>query len=164
MTKTLLIMRHAKSSWADPDRDDHDRPLNGRGKRDAKTMGRWLVARGLAPDVILSSSARRARKTARRMTRHASLSAPVHIDESLYHAGPAALRHAVAALPPPVTIALIVAHNPGIEDFLTDLTNADEPMPTGAIAWVEFTGVERWDAIANAGKLCAVWRPREIIF
>ena len=64
--KTLLVLRHGKSSWSDPDLADHDRPLKKRGRRGARSIGEQLRDAGLAPDLVLSSTARRARSTARR--------------------------------------------------------------------------------------------------
>ena len=62
MTRRLILMRHAKSSWDNPFAEDHQRPLNGRGKRSAKAIGEWLRAQGYLPDQILSSSATRTRE------------------------------------------------------------------------------------------------------
>ncbi|MFG0335704.1 MAG: SixA phosphatase family protein, partial [Maioricimonas sp. JB049] len=83
--KTLLLMRHAKSSWADPSKADHDRPLNARGKRDAPRMGQWLLEQNLVPDRIVSSTARRARKTASRVASGCGYTAEIVHERALYH-------------------------------------------------------------------------------
>nr|NIL98123.1 hypothetical protein [Planctomycetales bacterium]NIP70269.1 hypothetical protein [Planctomycetales bacterium] len=84
--KTLLLLRHAKSSWDDSALDDHDRPLNKRGKRDAPRMGQLLVQQDLVPDCILTSTARRARKTAEAVAKACGGVVPLTEMPELYHA------------------------------------------------------------------------------
>ena len=88
--KTLLILRHAKSDWETPDVADHDRPLNGRGKRDAPRMGRLLRDENLVPDLIISSTAKRARKTAKLVAEASGYEGEIRLAETLYLAGPEA--------------------------------------------------------------------------
>ena len=88
MSKTLLIMRHAKSSWSDDQVSDHERPLTARGKREAELMGRELVRRGLAPDLILTSTAKRARSTAKRVAAQPGIGAVRTDDDHLYESSP----------------------------------------------------------------------------
>ena len=84
--KTLLLMRHAKSSWDDPDVADHDRPLNKRGKKDAPRMGQWLAEQGLTPEVIVTSTAKRARKTAELVAESCGCQREPIVLPELYHA------------------------------------------------------------------------------
>jgi phosphohistidine phosphatase len=82
--KTLLIMRHAKSSWKDPDLPDHDRPLNKRGKHDAPSMGKLLKDEDLIPDLIISSTAARAKKTAELVAKACKYKGEISLNQSLW--------------------------------------------------------------------------------
>ena len=88
--KTLLIMRHAKSSWKEQDLPDHDRPLNKRGKNDAPRMGKLLKDEDLVPDLIMSSTAVRAKKTAELVAKACKYKGKIVLNHSLYGAEPAA--------------------------------------------------------------------------
>lgn len=159
--KTLYIMRHAKSSWDDAGISDLERPLNERGKRTAPFMGGLMRRRGLLPDVILSSPAKRARKTAVLVKQGGSLDADIVFDEQIYEASPNNLRQAVAAIGGEFSSAMLVGHNPGIEGFIRYLTGSLEPMPTGALAVIEL-GVDSWSDVSdNCGELKTVIRPKE---
>src|SRR5688572_21006606 len=96
--KTLLLLRHAKSSWKDSDIDDHERPLNKRGKRDAPRMGRLLRDESLLPDLILASSAKRCRKTAEHVLHASGYHGETRITGDLYEANAARLRAVLAGL------------------------------------------------------------------
>src|ERR671934_2596347 len=86
--KSLLILRHAKSSWKHPELSDHDRPLNKRGKRDAPKIGHLLKEKDLVPDLIISSTAVRAEKTAKLVAKASKYKGNVTLTDSLYAAGP----------------------------------------------------------------------------
>lgn len=160
--KTLLVMRHAKSSWDNPAQDDHDRPLNKRGRRDAPRMGRLLQEHSLRPDLIVASSARRAQETA-------DLVAPecgdvtIRTEPRLYHASPQTWFEVIRALPDSASRVLCIGHNPGIEEFLSALAEQGAPMPTAAVAWVELP-IGAWRSFdpQAAGNLREVWRPKEL--
>lgn len=116
--RELVLIRHAKSSRDDPVPDDFDRPLNARGKRDALEMGGRLRLRGCIPDLVLSSPAKRARKTARRIA-HA-LGYPkgkVSLDARLYLLGAAELGSLVREVPDGCRRVFLVGHNPDISEF-----------------------------------------------
>jgi phosphohistidine phosphatase len=136
--KTLVLIRHAKSSWDDPTLDDHDRPLNGRGRQDAPMMGRRLYERGFVPDVILASTAVRAQATATAI----ALELGYDLDEvvalpTLYGATPATMLAIVGALDDRLDAAVLVAHDPGMSELASRLSPDIERMPTCAVA--EFT-------------------------
>ena len=82
--KTLMLLRHAKSSRDDPELDDHDRPLNPRGKGDAKRMGRLIRDEKIVPDLIVSSTAVRARKTAEKVAKQSGYSSAIELEDRLY--------------------------------------------------------------------------------
>lgn len=115
MTKTLILMRHAKSSWDDLNVGDHERPLNTRGRRSAAALGQWLKGQGLLPDEVLSSSSRRTQETFEGL----SLETIPTYTRALYHAGPAqmlgVLREAQGQC------VLMLGHNPGIARFADQL-------------------------------------------
>lgn len=161
--RTLLLLRHAKSSWRHADRPDHDRPLNGRGKRDAPRMGQLVRAEGLAPDCLISSPARRARKTAARVRRAAGCAGEIVIDEDLYPGSVGALVGVIRRVPDEAAIAMLVGHNPGLEDFIAELCHAYSSMPTAAVARIELP-IDRWEEIDRSvrGRLVEVWRPRDL--
>ena len=163
--KTLILMRHAKSSREDPRLPDHDRPLNKRGKLDAPRMGGLLRMHGLTPDLIISSSAARALATAEAVGDACNYTDTdgVRVAPDLYPGDPPDYVRVLREIPEGFHRVLIVAHNPGIETFLSELVERDEILPTAAVAIVQLP-IERWkDFTGKAhGVLTAVWRPGEI--
>lgn len=157
--KTLLILRHAKSSWKAPDLDDHDRPLNKRGARDAPRVGRLLRERGWVPDLILCSTAARARATAALVAEAAGCKGELRAMSELYLAEPEAYVDLVREVDDSAASVLVVGHNPGIEQLLHLVCDADEDMPTAALARVVFA-VPRWREVRR-GQLEEIWRPRD---
>lgn len=161
---TLLLMRHAKSDWSDPGCSDHDRPLNPRGKRDAPRMGRWLKQQGLHPVRIVTSSAKRARKTATRVAQSFERDLPTDIRSELYHASPEMWVDVLAELPSDADCVLAVGHNPGLEELLHELVGRYERMPTAAIAVLD-VGSRGWETFSDpepAVSLRAIGRPKEL--
>lgn len=159
--KTLYLLRHAKSSWDDGRLSDFERPLNERGKQTAPFMGELMRARGLCPDVIVSSPALRARQTAGLVLDAAELSSEVLFDERIYEASPQRLLEAVSGIDDRYESAMIVGHNPGIEGFIRYLTGEIQPMPTAALAEVKLDA-ENWaDTSEGLGKLVGIIRPKE---
>ncbi len=141
MTITLALVRHAKSDWGDPRIDDHDRPLNARGLRDAPLMARRLAATGFRPDAILASTAVRAATTADFFS--GAFEVPVELDERLYGA-PASLLLRTAAERSTRRV-VVVAHDPGMTVLASQLSSGGiAHMPTCAVA--TFTWDEHdWD-------------------
>ncbi len=160
--KTLLILRHGKSSWANPDLGDHDRPLKGRGKRDATRMGKELLDRDLVPDLILSSTARRASSTARRTAEAAGCADRIEHTRELYLTGAEhQLRTVGARADDQHRRVMIVGHNPTLEDLVEHLTGKDERLTTGNLARIDFD-IESWrQLVTTRGELRFVLRPRE---
>jgi phosphohistidine phosphatase len=159
--KTLLIMRHAKSSWDNPDLADHDRPLNSRGRRDAPAMGQRLAEAGLSPQRIVASDATRAVQTAQFVAGACGYRGTVVFLADLYAAPPAAYLSALAALPDDVNTALVVGHNPGLEDLVQQLCGGAQAMPTAAIAHIKLS-INTWSELLQhpAGDLQKVWKPK----
>jgi phosphohistidine phosphatase len=161
--KTLLLLRHAKSSWKDTDLEDYDRPLNKRGKRDAPKMGRLLVEENLLPDLIVSSSARRCRKTAEHVLQVSHYRGETRFSSQLYEANTRAHAQFVAGIDDSVNRLLLIGHNPGLEELLETLTGVYTPLTTAALAQLELP-IESWskiDTVINA-TLVKVWQPREL--
>ena len=162
--KTLMLLRHAKSSWKDSDVSDHDRPLNKRGKKTAPQMGRLLSKEGLVPELILSSTAVRARETAKAVAKAASCKGPTELLESLYLATAGKLlSEAQSHTPDSVGRLLLVGHNPGMEDLVEILSGKREAFPTAALAVFE-VGIDGWKALELGveTKLVKIYRPKEI--
>ncbi|MEZ4220168.1 MAG: histidine phosphatase family protein [Polyangiaceae bacterium] len=144
---TLLILRHAKSSWADSSLGDHDRPLNRRGERDAPRMARVVVERGWVPEIILSSSALRARATAQAVVEASDWSPDLQFSRRLYLATPGQMLDELAHLPSFVTRAMLVGHNPGLEDLATELCGIELRLPTAALLVLQVP--PPWDALVG---------------
>ena len=149
--KDLILVRHAKSSWKEHALRDHERPLNKRGKRDAPEMGKRLARCGYDPDLMVSSSAERALKTARTGSRESLhiLAKSSLVEDRLYHAGVAELLHVIRGVDDSVDSMMLFGHNPG----LTDIANHIGPreilnMPTCAVLHLRFEA-ESW---AEVGK------------
>jgi phosphohistidine phosphatase len=162
--KTLMLLRHAKSSWSDGDRSDHDRPLADRGKKAATRMGALLVEKGLVPDLILSSTARRARKTAERVAKASSLSCKMRLLERLYLAEAETILEEARNATEPAERLLIVAHNPGLDDLVGMLSGRREGFPTAALAIFDVT-IDQWSELTFGVPftLRGFFRPRDLL-
>lgn len=160
--KTLLILRHAKSSWESPSLADFDRPLNPRGLKAAPFIGSLMHEKNLRADLILSSPAKRAKQTAILVRETAGLNdAEIRYDESIYEASPLTLLHLLAETGNEVNSVLLVGHNPGLEGLIKILTGGIQPMPTAALAVIELN-IETWQQIiVDGGKLNFVIRPKD---
>ena len=161
--KTLLRLRHAKSSWKDSELDDHDRPLNKRGKRDAPRMGQLLKDENLLPDFIVASSARRARKTAEHVIQHSGYRGETRITGALYDAGREQLLAFVGTLPDAANRILLIGHNPALEELMESLTGQCVALTTAALAHLE-SPIDSWQKLRAAAplQLVKVWQPREL--
>jgi phosphohistidine phosphatase len=161
--KRLILMRHAKSSWGDEGLADFDRPLNDRGLRDAPRMGRHLRAQKLRPDLVVSSPAERARKTAALVAEAARLqTGRVRHDERIYEADAARLLEVVSQIEEDAEEVLLVGHNPGMEQLLQLLTGESRRMTTAALALVTLD-IEKWNkARERSGRLEWHVRPKEL--
>lgn len=150
--KTLLIVRHAKSSWESIHTPDIDRPLNERGKKDAPLMARRLQKAGLRVDRMLSSPARRARHTAELFARELDLKEKdIDILTELYHAQTSTFQQVVAGLSDEYDTVALFSHNPGITSFVNTLsaTRLDN-MPTCSIFAVK-SGSPTWSEFFAGG-------------
>ncbi|TCM79660.1 SixA phosphatase family protein [Rhodovulum steppense] len=166
MTLRLILVRHAKSSWNDPGQDDHDRPLNARGRDAAPRIAEWLAERGHVPAEVVASTARRTVETWELMAPALGECTVMRRDPALYHA-PAQrmleiLKHCAAS---PV---LMLGHNPGIGEFaarlLQQLPNSQRfvTYPTGATLVVEFDAGD-WSEVAfGTGRVVEFITPRDI--
>lgn len=125
-TRQLILLRHAKSDW--PDVPDRERPLAKRGRRDAPRMGRWLHEHGYQPDVVVCSSARRARQTWDLVAPELDGSPAVRFEPRAYAASAQTLLYLVQELPSRYRTALLVAHNPGLAELASTLA---APAPAG---------------------------------
>ena len=163
--KTLYFIRHAKSSWENPDLRDHDRPLNPRGLRDAPRMANRLLGMDVVPDGILTSSARRAKQTSDFFRDALNVSPDnVIVAPGLYHAWPDVITEHIRQLPANFDTVLVFGHNPGY----TALTNQLENdlfignMPTCGVAGAK-ADINQWSdfSLSNARRF-AYLHPKEV--
>jgi phosphohistidine phosphatase len=131
---TLSLLRHAKSSWAEPSQDDFDRPLNERGMEAAPAMGKFMAAQKLAPDLILCSTAVRARETLELVLPHLPRKATIEYEDGLYLAAASAMLKRVRAAAAGVEHVMLVGHDPGMHGLATKLAGSGDPELLGALA------------------------------
>ena len=139
--KTIILVRHAKSSWKDPGLNDFVRPLNKRGKRNAPFMGKKLKERHIVPDLILSSPAKRARKTAIAIAK--ALDYPkkkIRFKDKMYHASDGFLFKLVKSLDDQHKTVMLFGHNPSFNDFANILLkkNRIDNIPTSGVCCIRF--------------------------
>jgi phosphohistidine phosphatase len=160
--KSVLIMRHAKSSWKDPELNDHDRPLNKRGKRAAKAMGKFLKDQGLLPDLITGSTALRVRETVKFFCEGAGSDSVPIFKEELYHCQPEEILAVMKSLPESSQLPIIIGHNPGMEDLLSDLFG-EMRVPTATVCYLKFS-IDKWNELDGnkKGIIESVWRPKDL--
>ncbi|MGV6803365.1 MAG: SixA phosphatase family protein [Ruegeria sp.] len=163
MTRTLILTRHAKSSWNTPGMSDHDRPLNKRGRASAEVIGSWLQHKKYEPDEVMSSTSVRTRETWRRMKLSTQ---KVGFFPNLYHADPHQIRQALSEATGQTV--LLLGHNPGISVFAERVvqTAPDHPRffdyPTCATTVIRFD-LSDWSQISwHTGLVVAFVIPREL--
>lgn len=153
--KTLYVLRHAKSSWDHPGTSDFDRPLNKRGLKAAPDMGSVLAQFPVPPELILTSSALRARETSQRV-QEALGSVPLQDNPDLYLAPASELIVQLQKTPEPLNALLLVGHNPGLEQLVEVLCFGQSfgalPLRTAGLVHLELT-VERWENL-GPGQAC----------
>lgn len=163
MTRTLILTRHAKSSWDDPTLDDHDRPLNERGQKSACAIGDWLRDKGLSPDQVLCSSARRNRETYGKMGFETRLDST----SDLYHVTSNQILRVLSQATGDTV--LVLGHNPGLGAFASQIV--DEPpdhprfpdFPTCATLVLRFD-IDDWrDLVWHSGHVVDFVIPRELL-
>jgi len=161
--KTLLLMRHAKSSWGNSALSDHDRPLNKRGERACRLMGSFLSEQGLIPNRIICSTAVRARKTVEGLLETLPFADDIDYTRDLYHADVDTMLEQLQSLPDDIEISMLVGHNPGMDDFLDLICDEQDHMPTAAIAEIEFD-IDSWRKLSHkrSAELKNLWKPKEI--
>ena len=160
--KTVLFLRHAKSDWDADFEHDHERPLNKRGRRAADQVGRYLAEVEQVPDLLLSSTAVRARTTLERAREAGAWPARPHqLTRDLYGASPAAVLALIHAQPETAASLLLVGHEPTWSETVGRLVgDADVRMPTAALARVDCY-VDRWqDVRMGAGQLIFLLPPK----
>ena len=151
--KTLILVRHAKSSWDTPGLSDFERPLNERGKKDAPEMAKRLKDRGVKVDLIVTSPAKRAKRTARYFADTFGIDKDdILLIEDLYGAIPEAFARTIASLQNKYNTTAVFSHNPGISDYAASLSNVRvDDMPTCAVFAVQ-AEVDSWSKFADAEK------------
>ena len=159
--RTLVVLRHAKAAQ-EPGLADEDRPLTGRGRRDAAAAGTWLGEAGLVPDLVLCSPARRTRETWQHLA--AALAGPgggpaVTYDRRLYTGDATGLLDIVTQTAADVGVLLLVGHNPASHQLVYDLAGECDSFPTAAMAVIGLSG--GWaGAVPGAGTMDRFWSPR----
>jgi phosphohistidine phosphatase len=163
VTKTVILLRHGKSRWDQEGVEDHDRGLTGRGKRDTTRMGEELRARGLLPDVILCSTAKRARRSAMRAAKAMAYEGPLHPEAALYFHGVGQYVEALANLPDDVQRPMIVGHNPLLEELAHLLCGQAVALPTAALLCINLP-IAHWTELGQSvpGTLRLLLTPREL--
>jgi len=167
--KSLSLLRHAKSGWDAPVARDFDRPLNGRGRKAARAMGREMRRLGLGYDLILASPAARIAQTLTELAQGYGGAVATEFDARIYLASVETLLDIVRAADDKRERLLIVGHNPGLEQLALLLAAPGAPReaiavkyPTGALAELHFDGPGWGDVAAGAGRLQRFIRPRDL--
>lgn len=153
--KTLFVLRHGKSDWSADYATDHDRPLAKRGYRAARCMGEFLRQTAQVPDLVVSSTALRARRTAELAIETGDWDCPLQCDGDLYGASAPAVLELIREQPEGISSLLLVGHQPTWSQLVALLSGAVTRFPTAALARIDFD-VEQWtDLQPGTGSL--VW-------
>jgi phosphohistidine phosphatase len=168
---TLSLLRHAKSSWKNPSLPDKERPLATRGVADAPFMGRAMAERGIDPDLVLCSTARRTRDTLALVLPELKVEPEVVYEDELYHPSPGEMLEILRDAPPSASRLLMVGHNPEIQAFALDLVGSgpkhycdrlEEKFPTGGLAVINFTSGSWKGVTVNSGSLDLFLSPKDL--
>jgi phosphohistidine phosphatase len=168
---TLSLLRHAKSSWSNPALPDRERPLATRGVTDAPLMGKAMAERGIDPELVLCSSARRTRDTLELVMPELRVEPKVVYVDALYHASPEEMLEMLHGIQPGANRVMLVGHNPEIQAFALDLVGSgpkhfrdrlSTKYPTAGLAVINFVS-GLWKSISvNSGTLNLFLSPRDL--
>ena len=169
--RTLHLLRHAKSSWDEPRLDDHERPLSGRGRKAAPAMGEWMAAHGVAPELILVSTASRTQETLNAILPQLASEPEIRSEDALYLATADELLARLRRLPASRREVMLIGHNPGLHELALLLAQAgddaghqrlSEKFPTAALASLEAAG--GWSRLKPGSmRLIRCIRPENVI-
>lgn len=169
--KTLFLARHAKSSWNDSDLRDHERPLNGRGRKSAPKVGAYMQEQGWFPQIVLSSSSQRTRETWALLAEGLDGEPEVIFSDEMYLAGAGSLMGLIQSLPDTADAVMLLGHNPGMHSVADMLAGSGQDrhlemleynFPTGALAVFEFDTRLWRECRAKSGTLIDFVIPREL--
>lgn len=168
--KTLYVLRHAKSDWSESSLKDFDRPLNDRGRKASETIGAEMRRRGVRPDLVLASPALRVRQTLALVQDGYGQAFYVREERRIYAADVSTLIDVVCSIPDDAERAMLVGHNPGLQDLVLLLadgpddlrSNVAERFPTAALAEIRFE-FDSWKKVARgSGQLQSLTKPRDL--
>jgi len=160
--KTLFLLRHAKSSWQNPDLQDFDRPLNTRGLAGAELVGKFIKNQKLSFDLVLSSPAVRARETIEIVLKTAGLAPELRYDQRIYEANTLTLIEIIAQIEEEKRTVIIVGHNPGIEKMVETFTGVIAQVGTGNLIKIDLKA-EKWSkALEGQSNLDWLVKPKEL--
>lgn len=161
--KTLLLMRHGKSSWKDDKLSDHKRPLKKRGRKDSKRMAKVMSSNDLIPDLILSSSAERAKETVEIIVENLEYKNKIVYSDELYMGEPQDFIKVLTALKDDYNTVLIVGHNPGLEAYLQIIDGEIEALPTAGLGQLVLV-IDQWEDLTfeTMGDLVGFWTPKSL--
>ena len=160
--RTLYLLRHAKSSWKDASLADFERPLKGRGRDAAEQMGRFLASKKVTVGSLISSPSVRTRQTIDIVLGHVQLGVEPQFDQRIYEASLSTLVQIVSEISDDNKAAMLVGHNPGMEEMLAFLTRESRHMPTCALAKISIAGSSWKEAQRGAGKLEWFVTPKDL--
>jgi phosphohistidine phosphatase len=161
--KTILLMRHAKSSWDGKEADDRDRPISKRGKKNAENIGELLKDEKLKPQLILASTALRARQTADVVMAELKYHGDICYLNKLYLGEVEPYVHQIQRLEDDVQTVMIIGHNPGLDSLMQMVTGKIESLPTSAVAHITVP-IDSWKdfRLEMQGELVHLWRPKDL--
>lgn len=160
--RVLLLLRHAKSSWKNKELDDHDRPLNKRGKRDAIKMGKYLKKINMIPNAIVTSSALRAVETTSLVCRHCDYDGLVEENFTFHICGVDSYLRSISQTPVDRTRLLLIGHNPELEELLEMLIHRSLKMSTCMLVQINMY-IPNWSNIISQNdfrsEIMNIWKP-----
>jgi len=159
--KTLILMRHAKSSWKDHNISDVDRPLKKRGKKDTQAMAKIMLEKELIPQKIMVSSAKRARRTAEILVEETKVNIAVELLDQLYMAEIPFYVDLIKSIPDELERVMLIGHNPGLESLVQMFSNQIESLPAGAMAVLSLP-LKSWKDLTpeTKGDLVDLYKPK----
>ncbi len=159
--KTIYLVRHAKSSWDNITQDDHERPLNERGRKDAPHMAKYLANREIAPDISLCSTSKRTKETYSYFTPFFS-GVPLSLSRKLYHASVNTLLEEIMAIDNKYSSAFLFGHNNGISEFVSIIMNKNISLATCSFTHIEFDADNWKSADLLKAKIIFSISPKEL--